>query len=144
MIFTPAPSLCSRCTTNAKAMTCSAKLVNCMPPKTASLHFPHSEFMYFSPLHMRCCALCLSFLQSKTYPTDGQKWTGLWQKEPVSSLAYLLGSTSTQIGCAIGRCTTVVPDDDGDPSEPTVTPTKYALLFCKLIPAAQENTAPFR
>ncbi|CDJ57413.1 SAG family member [Eimeria maxima] len=93
----------------------------------------------------------------ETYPQDVSKWAELWENEEFASLAYLLGSTSTRIGCVVGKCAieetatreTGGPEDPPEdppeepPAKPTVTATDKAVLFCKLDPSTQENTAPF-
>ncbi|CDI74156.1 SAG family member [Eimeria praecox] len=69
--------------------------------------------------------------------TNGQ-WTTFWEDEDGANIANLLGANSTQIGCAIGRCTTV---DTAQPKQVTVT--NRAVLFCAIDPPTRKDTAPF-
>ncbi|CDI74154.1 SAG family member [Eimeria praecox] len=81
----------------------------------------------------------------KKYPQSDAEWQNIWKQEDGANLSYLLAANSTQIGCAIGRCTTVNTPADPQPPEqqPTESPTNHAMLFCQLTPAATENQAPF-
>ncbi|CDJ45653.1 hypothetical protein EBH_0051120 [Eimeria brunetti] len=84
----------------------------------------------------------LAVFTDNKYPENDTAWEGIWDNDAGASLGYLLGSNSTQIGCVIGKCTTVQPNDD-EPSSSTETPTEKAVLFCELSPAALEDKAPF-
>ncbi|CDJ45646.1 SAG family member [Eimeria brunetti] len=91
-------------------------------------------------------------LFSKKYPGDTQAWEEIWKQDAGASLGYLLGSNSTQIGCAIGRCTKVttqtgptrsIMEKTVDSNEAVEELTNKAVLLCQLEPPATKNTAPF-
>ncbi|CDJ45612.1 SAG family member [Eimeria brunetti] len=84
------------------------------------------------------------------YPSE---WTSIWTADAGASLAYLLWSKSTKIGCVIGKCTKGAAPDDGvlgskeggaegrvSTGEASAVP---AVLFCQLDPAPTKNQAPF-
>ncbi|CDJ45623.1 SAG family member [Eimeria brunetti] len=70
------------------------------------------------------------------------KWEEIWESDDGASLAYLLGSNSTKIGCVVGQCIKVETDTTDD-SDPTEESTGDDVLFCELSPAAKKNEAPF-
>ncbi|CDJ27907.1 SAG family member [Eimeria mitis] len=90
-------------------------------------------------------------LFDKKYPQSQEAWEKIWNEDEGASLAYLLGSNSTTIGCVIGRCTQVKTSSDtsllqgggGGSGEPEETLQNDAVLFCQLEPAAVKDSAPF-
>ncbi|CDJ45635.1 SAG family member [Eimeria brunetti] len=79
------------------------------------------------------------------FKTNGyqDKWDKIWASDAGASLAHLLGSNSTKIGCVIGKCIQVVTQNESRVEGPTESPTGKGALFCELNPAAQKNQAPF-
>ncbi|CDJ59636.1 SAG family member [Eimeria maxima] len=66
--------------------------------------------------------------QMKPYPTD---WEEVWNQEAGANLAYLLWSTSTEIGCATATC-----KEDADEKA-------NAVLYCQLVDKPKTNGTPF-
>ncbi|CDJ54043.1 SAG family member [Eimeria brunetti] len=83
----------------------------------------------------------LSAFTEKRYPKTSEEWKTIWAKEAGASLGHLLGSNSTQIGCAVGRCTEKKTIDE--PESVEETKKNKAVLFCELSPATTKETAPF-
>ncbi|CDJ36362.1 SAG family member [Eimeria mitis] len=117
-------------------------------------HEPESEASFdYRQLLQKALEAGLTVFK-KAYPKSKEEWQNIWKDDAGASLAYLLASNSTTIGCVIGRCTQVatpaepeVPelphDGAGDSGTPEGTLKKEAVLFCDLKPPAVKDSAPF-
>ncbi|CDJ45624.1 hypothetical protein EBH_0018900 [Eimeria brunetti] len=99
--------------------------------------FPYKASPNYPGLFQEALDAGLTVFKDKGYQN---KWNEIWEIDAGASLAYLLGSNSTKIGCVIGKCIQVQTPDDGSPTE---SATGDAFLFCQLSPAADKNKAPF-
>ncbi|CDJ54044.1 hypothetical protein, conserved [Eimeria brunetti] len=107
-----------------------------------SFDYPDSTTPDYRQLLQDALKAGLDVFKDSKYPQTDTAWGDVWGQDAGASLGYLLGSNSTQIGCVIGKCTTVEPNEE-EPTSPIETPTEKAMLFCELSPAPVKGKAPF-
>ncbi|CDJ45627.1 SAG family member [Eimeria brunetti] len=101
--------------------------------------FPDSESYNYSELFQEALDQGLAVFKENGYQN---KWDKIWKSDAGASLAYLLASNSTMIGCVIGKCIKETTQADSEPHS-TEEPTGEDVLFCELRPAADKSKAPF-
>ncbi|CDJ45613.1 SAG family member [Eimeria brunetti] len=112
--------------------------------------FEYKESPNYRELLQAALEAGLKVFDNNKYPSD---WKTVWANDAGGSLAYLLWSKSTNIGCVIGKCTKTAASADGmgdskqrDDSgriSSEATQTTPAVLFCQLDPAPTKDQAPF-